>query len=114
MPTPFHTSRLVEFSDTDMAGIMHFSAFFTKMEQAEHELLRSLGLSVVMSDAEGVVSWPRVSVQCEYRGAARFEEILTIQVRVARLGEKSVTYRFRFEREGTPIADGHITAVKAT
>jgi hypothetical protein len=40
MPTPFHTSRFVEFSDTDMAGIMHFSAYFRYMEAAEHELRR--------------------------------------------------------------------------
>ena len=46
MPTPFHTTRFVEFSDTDMAGIVHFSAFFKYMEAAEHELLRSLGFSV--------------------------------------------------------------------
>src|SRR3954454_25408688 len=36
MPTPFKISRLVEFADTDMAGIMHFSAFFRFMEAAEH------------------------------------------------------------------------------
>ena len=63
MPTPFHTSRFVEFSDTDMAGIMHFSAFFRYMEAAEHELLRSLGFSVY-SEIDGDVdqlsrAWPR-------------------------------------------------------
>ena len=46
MPTPFRISRFVEFADTDMAGIMHFSAFFRFMEGAEHALLRSLGFSV--------------------------------------------------------------------
>ena len=46
----FRTTRRVEFRDTDMAGIMHFSAFFTVLESVEDEFLRSLGLSVVMSD----------------------------------------------------------------
>jgi len=46
MPEPFQTSRLVEFHDTDMAGIMHFASFFIYMESAEHELYRSLGLSI--------------------------------------------------------------------
>ena len=46
----FRVKRRVEFADTDMAGIVHFSAFFVYMEQAEHELLRSLGLSVVAHD----------------------------------------------------------------
>ena len=49
MPYEFQLSRRVEFSDTDMAGIMHFSNFFRFMEAAETAFLRSLGLSVVLS-----------------------------------------------------------------
>ncbi|MHC4772214.1 MAG: acyl-CoA thioesterase, partial [Planctomycetota bacterium] len=30
--------RRVEFHDTDMAGIVHFTAYFRFMETAEHEL----------------------------------------------------------------------------
>ncbi|HMO64742.1 MAG TPA: acyl-CoA thioesterase, partial [Verrucomicrobiota bacterium] len=32
MPSEFRIVRRVEFSDTDMAGIMHFSAFFRYMK----------------------------------------------------------------------------------
>ena len=46
MAHEYHTRRRIEFVDTDMAGIVHFSRFYVFMEQAEHELLRSLGLSV--------------------------------------------------------------------
>lgn len=45
-PEGFHWRRRVEFSETDMAGIAHFSSFIIYMEQAEHALLRSLGTSV--------------------------------------------------------------------
>jgi acyl-CoA thioester hydrolase len=110
MPS-FQTTRRVEFRDTDAAGIVHFSAFFTMMESAEHELLRSLGTSVVTRDAEGVISWPRVAAQCDYLGAARFEDVLTVTLHVARLGTKSVTYAHRFEHQGIVVAEGRITAV---
>ena len=40
-------SRRVEFRDTDAAGIMHFSTYFTYMEEAEHELFRRLGTTVM-------------------------------------------------------------------
>ena len=70
MPTPFHTSRFVEFADTDMAGIMHFSAFFRYMEAAEHELLRSLGFSVYSEIDGDVVSFPRVAASCEFHSPA--------------------------------------------
>jgi 4-hydroxybenzoyl-CoA thioesterase/acyl-CoA thioester hydrolase len=35
MTPSFITTRRVEFRDTDAAGIMHFSVFFTAMESAE-------------------------------------------------------------------------------
>ena len=46
MPCEYRTRRRIEFVDTDMAGIVHFARFFVFMEAAEHEFLRSLGLSV--------------------------------------------------------------------
>jgi acyl-CoA thioester hydrolase len=111
MSTAFVTTRRVEFSDTDAAGLMHFVAFFRMMEQAEHDLLRSVGLSVVLHDASGQLSWPRVSATCDFQSAARFEDLLEIEVRIARLGEKSVTYAHRFLRAGQVLATGQITAV---
>jgi acyl-CoA thioester hydrolase len=107
----FVTSRRVEFSDTDAAGIMHFVAFFRMMEQAEHDLLRSAGLSVVMHDAAGKISWPRVAARCDFSAAAKFEDVLEIEVHVSRLGERSVTYEHRFLRGGKLLASGQITAV---
>ncbi|MDX1946940.1 MAG: thioesterase family protein [Pirellulaceae bacterium] len=109
MPAPFRTTRRVEFCDTDAAGIAHFAAFFRYLEQAEHELLRSVGLSV--HDHATGIGWPRVSAKCDYRAPARFEEVLDIAVTIARLGEKSVTYAATFTRGGQLIASGEITSV---
>ena len=111
MTTAFVTSRRVEFSDTDAAGIMHFVAFFRMMEQAEHDLLRSVGLSVVMHDREGKISWPRVHANCDFQHAARFEESIEIEVSIARLGEKSITYNHAFRRGDQTLATGQVTAV---
>ena len=49
MPYEFKVQRRVEFSETDMAGIMHYSNFFRFMETAEHAFYRDLGHSVVMT-----------------------------------------------------------------
>lgn len=115
----FHTTRRVEFRDTDAAGIVHFSAFFPMMEAAEHELLRSLGIEVLPRRSAGqpALTWPRVAAHCNYHAAAHFEDVLRIEVRVARIGNSSVEYQFRFLRDSengdTPqlIAEGTVTAV---
>jgi len=116
MTAPFQTTRRVEFSDTDAAGIMHFSAFFRFMEQAEHDLLRSVGLSVVMQDevtkaGGGKLSWPRVHAHCDFRSPAHYEDMVEVEVSIGRLGEKSVSYQFRFVHAGRELAVGEITSV---
>ena len=46
MAHEYRYRRRVEFSETDLAGIVHFSNYFRYMEAAEHEFFRSLGLSI--------------------------------------------------------------------
>lgn len=111
----YRATRRVEFHDTDSAGIMHFSRFFQFMEEAEHELLRSVGLSVFMSAEQAQqdvpLSWPRVSAHCDYRNALRFEDEVNIDVSIEKFGRSSVTWLFEFTRGDTRIAQGTITSV---
>ncbi len=44
MNDKFEWSRLVEFYETDLAGITHFSNFYRWMESAEHDFLRVRGV----------------------------------------------------------------------
>ena len=111
MAGEFRTQRRVEFCETDAAGIAHFATFFPYMEQAEHALLRHLGLSVVSHDEQGVISWPRVSARCDYQGSAQFEDVLDVVVTIEKLGTRSVTYATEFFRDGQSIAQGSVTAV---
>ena len=126
----FRCRRIVEFRDTDAAGIAHFSAFFFWMESAEHEFLRELGIRVVdnapedeeslrreLASGEGVgreleVSWPRVSVSADYKAAVRFGDTLDVFIAVAERGSSSITYRFRFENSGNLVAIGTVVVVR--
>jgi len=101
----------VEFRDTDAARMAHFSMFFVYMEQAEHELWRHLGLSILSTDDDGELSFPRVAARCDYQRAVKFEDVLDIEVGIVRLGEKSITYEFAFTHDGRPVASGQTTTV---
>lgn len=97
MTAHFVTHRRVEFSDTDMAGIIHFASYYRYMEEAEHQFFRSLGLSVMRKhDEHTILGWPRVSASCSFEAPARFEDVLRIQVTVERKGVKSLTMRYEF------------------
>lgn len=111
---PIHeirTRRRVEFADTDMGGIVHFSRFFVFMETAEHEFLRALGAEVHMNIDGLDIGWPRVEASCQYLSPARLADELEIHVRVIRKGEKSMTYGFTFSCQGTLVARGRMSSV---
>lgn len=118
MPEPriheFHVQRRVEFVDTDMARIVHFSRFFPYMEAAEHALLRHLlgeGREVHFEHEGHEIGWPRARATCEFKSPARLGDVLDIRVSVRRKGRRSITWGFDFTCEGREIAHGEITAV---
>lgn len=89
--------REVEFSDTDTAGIMHFSNFFRFMEAAEHRFFRSLGFSIHETGVDPL-GWPRVHADCDFRYPLRFEDSVEIRLLVREKREKSLVYSFVFRK----------------
>jgi acyl-CoA thioester hydrolase len=116
MACEFRYQRRVEFSETDLAGIVHFSNFFRYMETTEHAFLRSLGLCVHGRVGGRLVSWPRVHAECKYESPLMFEEEVEIHLLVRHKKRKTLTYDFRFTKLGAekPLARGSVTVVCAT
>lgn len=111
MYTEYRTKRKIEFADTDMAGIVHFTRFFIFMETAEHEFLRSLGTSVATEWNRDKIGWPRLAASCEYLSPLHFEDEVDIHLTVSKKGTKSLSYQFHFTHNGTDIARGELTTV---
>jgi acyl-CoA thioester hydrolase len=102
--------RKIEYVDTDMSGIVHFSRFLIFMENTEHAFLEAIGVGVEWREDDGrLLSWPRVSVACEYLSPARFGDELEIHLQVLRKGTKSMTYLFHVTRDGLLLARGKTT-----
>ena len=114
MAYAYRTRRRMEFADTDMAGIVHFSRFFVLMESVEHEFLRAQGLSVHMERDGGHLSWPRLRTSCEYLQPARFEEVLEVSLKVLKVGARSLTYAFSFARGEVEVARGQLKVACCT
>jgi YbgC/YbaW family acyl-CoA thioester hydrolase len=118
MAFEFKVVRRVEFSETDMAGIVHYSNFFRYMETAEHGFFRSLGFSVVMRQFETPMGWPRVHAECDYRHPLHFEDEVEIHMLVSDKKSKSLSYIFKFRKLNGPgpieVARGMLTVVCVT
>ena len=118
MACEFKATRRVEFADTDMAGIVHYSNFFRFLETAEHGFFRSLGFSVVMDNTSPPVGWPRVHAECDYLQPLRFEDEVEIHMLISEKKTKSLSYVFRFRKlNAAPpveVARGALTVVCVT
>ncbi|MEM7314540.1 MAG: thioesterase family protein [Planctomycetota bacterium] len=108
MSVGFKTRRMVQFVDTDMAGIAHFTNYLRYLEEAEHEFLRSVDLSVVMYDDRGSYGFPKMSVQCDYKQPVRHEQWLDIELEISTDDDKSIDYRGQFFLDGKLVAKGAI------
>ena len=92
----------VRFSDVDHAGIVYYPRFFHFFHLAFEELWRArLGARayVELIDHEHV-GFPAVHADCDFKGPLRFGDDAEIELAVARLGETSVTFRYRVHRAG--------------
>jgi acyl-CoA thioester hydrolase len=107
-PGAFHYHRLVQFAETDLAGIVHFSWYLRYMEEAEHALWRAADLSIVGND----LHWPRVTAYAEYKRPLRFEDEIDVKVR-AGFGRSRIEYGFEILRRSELAAIGAMTSVCA-
>ena len=97
MSEPFEWSRLVEFYETDLAGITHFSNFYRWMESAEHAFLRARGVAL----HEGGIGWPRVNASADFKKPIKFGDMIRVRVSIAELRTRSVRYTFEFRVNDT-------------
>ena len=120
MPSEFSITRTVEFSETDMAGIMHFANFFYWMEACEAAFYRSLALPLISFVPGSVVGWPRAAVSCEYKAPLRFNDVVQVRLLVKEIRTKAVVFVFQFRKmsDGKPlpeiVAQGEVAAVCVT
>lgn len=113
VPDLFVMRHRVEFSETDMAGIIHYSSYFRYMEVTEHAFLRSRGLSV--AGKNNSIGWPRVDVGCQFRAPLRFEDEVDVHLSIEELKDKSIRYTFVCRKVGAEpevvVATGHTVTV---
>ena len=118
---PRATTRIrVAFGDVDSSQRIHFTAMFRYFEVAEHTLMRAIGLPYATTLREH--KFPRVHLECDFRGAVRYDDELEVEAAVERVGATSWTIQFTARRlldeytsattaEGALVAEGRMVIV---
>ncbi|PPK93796.1 acyl-CoA thioester hydrolase [Kineococcus xinjiangensis] len=79
----------VEWVDTDASGHHHNTAVIRWVEECEARMFRDLGL------LEHVAQAPRVRLEVNFRAPLHFGQEITTELRLERLGERSMSFSFR-------------------
>lgn len=111
MPSEFRYARRVQFAETDLAGIVHFSAMFRYVEEAEHALWRACGLTI--AEPGGRYGWPRLAAALEFRNPLRFEQEFEVVIRIAALKTRTIDYAVTLFRGDTVVAVGSMSSICA-
>jgi YbgC/YbaW family acyl-CoA thioester hydrolase len=103
MPFEHRLKRRVQFYETDMAGIVHFSCYFRYIEEAEHAMWRETGLSI--ADGSGI-GWPRIAASFEYYRPLKFDDEFEVHLRIVGKDARTIRYEGVISSGATRIAMG--------
>ena len=98
----------VGFSETDAQGVVYYGRYLPYFDLARTEYHRHLG-RVVLGD----VDFAMRATTVEYHAGARFDDLLEVFVRVARIGTTSITYEhaaYRIDEDGGELLMATSTA----
>jgi acyl-CoA thioester hydrolase len=111
MTLGFRHACRVHFSDTDLAGVAHFTLVPRAVENAWHAWLAAAGLAAHPAhapDAAHALGWPVVALAVSYLGPARFGDELVVDLHLACAGERSLTLAFTVGRDARSLAEGQM------
>jgi 4-hydroxybenzoyl-CoA thioesterase len=105
----------IEWGDCDPAGIVFYPRFFAMFDAATAHLLEAAsGMTrAELIRSHGILGWPMVNAQADFRASASFDDRVEIRTRVERLGRSSMVFAHELWRGDTLCVDATETRVWA-
>ena len=118
MPEAFFPVHLkARYAETDQMGVVHHSVYPVWFEAARTELSHAVGLPYSEWERRGVLLMVG-ELTCRYRRPARYDDEVTVGVRVAEVASRRVVFEYRIEGpDGSLLAEGetrHVVVDRAT
>lgn len=109
----FTAEYRANFSDTDAAGIVHFSTVFFWVEATEEALFRQLKLPFLRTEGAKLSGFPRVRVECDFLSPIYREDIVVLALSPQEIGDKKLVWNFEAKVGDRAVARGALTTVYA-
>ncbi|MCX7843518.1 MAG: acyl-CoA thioesterase [Clostridia bacterium] len=91
------TQLIVRYAETDQMGIVHHSHYPVWFEAGRTDFIRKLGLPYSKIEQMGYLL-PLIELKCTYKGAARYEDQITVKTMVKELTNTRVAFSYEVYR----------------
>jgi acyl-CoA thioester hydrolase len=98
----------VRYAETDRMGLLHHANYLVYFEEARVELLRRMGHSYRDLEDQGYLL-VLTKFEVRYKRPARFDDLLTVRVKVERTTAVRIDHRYEVVRGGEIVAEGSST-----
>lgn len=88
----------VRYAETDQMGYVYYGNYATYYEVARVESLRNLGFSYKLLEEQGVMM-PVIENKSKFIRPARYDDLLTIKVKVEEMPESRITFKYEVYNE---------------
>ncbi|MCM2531292.1 acyl-CoA thioesterase [Neobacillus pocheonensis] len=98
---------LVNWGDTDKAGIVYYPNFFKWFDIAGHQFFRSCDLAPAKLEEERRIIVPLLDVQCTFEKSLLYDDLITIHTKVEEINRKTIKLKHIVYRDGIRVANGY-------
>ncbi len=103
----------VRYSHTDHSGVVYYARYLDWMEAGRTEFLRHNGISYSEMENKGFFA-PVARVEVDYRSSARYDDIITVQTSIEKIGNTSISFVYKFTKEDKLLAEAKTVNVFIT
>lgn len=93
------TTVRVRYAETDQMGVAWHGQYFAWFEVGRTDLLRERGCTYRDLEADGL-RLPVIDAAAQYLRPARYDDVLEVRTRLARLGGARVEFDYEVRRQG--------------
>ena len=93
------------YGDTDQMGVVYYANYLRMFEFGRAAYLRAMGMPYADFEAAGMV-WPVAEAQVRYLRSAHYDDLLSIDVALIKMGQVSADFIYQVRRDDELLARG--------
>jgi len=87
----------VRIVETDFDGVAYYGSYFIYFDHARSDFMRKIGYSFSKLKSMGIET-RIVSAHCDYKAPLKYEDIVEVNIRLAKIGNTSIRFEYEIYR----------------